>query len=302
MISVVASRFISRCAKKTNNFVKGLVTSSVKSNVQAGNIVPLACDTVMLPKNQLYKKLLDFGMSENKIKILLRCDDPKIVLEELKMFSGDKKAIDDYVKTKILDYKKACETFGRELNLGGTNQKHLAVFENDISIDIMDLSAKHRAMKMFSAGKLKVKQLPEEMVLSSDDIKVKQILDDKFKEIAGTNFEMFQYRGEKFSPNMPHLHTLKNLKQGDVFELPGYAWTTDSSAYAFGNYASASANNYIPVKYSILCPNGTKILTSRSRLGQEYVLPCDSKFKLIKKVVNKDGAIEIFCEHIPATI
>ena len=304
MVSKLVLKFVNNYAKKVNNITKGAMFDNIKHNIRPQNVVPLAQDTLMLPKNQLYKMLSDLGVSENKIKILSLCDDPSVILEELRTFNSNKNAINNYIKQRILEYTKLCDTFGRKLNLGGTNQKHLAIFKDDASIDIMDLSTKHRAMKMFSAGKLKVKQLPEEMILSPEDIKIKKIVDDKFKEISGTNFDMVQYRGERLGQHMPHLQTLKGLKQGDVFEAPGYAWTTNDRFYAFNNYADVGDSlGFTLVKYHILCPRGTKLLASRSRLGQEYVLPCDSKFKLIKKLVNKkDGSIEIFCEHLPVSI
>ena len=45
---------------------------------------------------------------------------------------------------------------------------------------------------------------------------------------------------ENLSENSPSFLKLKNLKEGEVFDIPGYAWTTDSSEYAFGTYANGS--------------------------------------------------------------
>ena len=119
---------------------------------------------------------------------------------------------------------------------------------------------------------------------------------------------MMQYRGEVVSGDEPYVKNLLSLKEGEVFEMPGYAWTTDSKKYAFGSYSGDNAVDMdwfelfdkYSLKYHILCPEGTKIMASRSRMGQEFVLPCDSQMKLVKKVIDKNGRfVEIFCEHIP---
>ncbi len=55
------------------------------------------------------------------------------------------------------------------------------------------------------------------------------------------------------------------------------------------------------IEHHILCPENTKIFASRSRLGQEFVMPCDSKMKLIKKVIDEENREMIFySEHIPS--
>lgn len=171
--------------------------------------------------------------------------------------------------------------------------------------DIMTITRKWRAEKNFKNGQLKCKELPEVVKMTEEDKISKAILDRGFSQIPRTKYDMMQYRGEIILASDPWSKKVSSLKEGEIFEIPGYAWTTDSQKYAFGSYSGDGVLNFktmnkMSIKYHILCPEGTRIMASRSRMGQEFVMPCDSRMRLVKKVVDKENnTIELFCEHIP---
>ena len=256
------------------------------------------------------KDLLKMGLNKADTEMLLRQSPNKNELLETIQCYDKVNARAQFLDIVRTEEAKQIELWGRPLNLG----KNALVNDKDaIYQDIMTITQKHRAEQNFKKGLYKCKELPEDLKMTPEDRAIKAIIDKGFDTIPGTQYDMLQYRGEVLTGSTPYLKKLLSLKKGDIFEMPGYVWTTDCKKYAFNNYAGGSTIDIdafkfldrYALKYNILCPQGTKIMASRSRLGQEFVLPCDSKVRLVKKVIdeNTDGrSIEIFCEHIPNNI
>ena len=278
-------------------------------NIKGLKYNPLNIDTIQISHlsrtdNSTIKPLIDMGIKENDAEILVKVCPSEELLETLKFYK-DSGSLNKLVPVMIEEYNRLCRPFGRNLNLGGYNKR--ISFPNELGdVDIMTLSRKHRTLTEFKNGELKCVQLPESAYFTAEEKVQKSLVDKAFKKIKGTDYDMFQYRGEVLSENSPYFQKLKGLKEGDIFDIPGYAWTTDSSRYAFGTYANGTKDmleffKKWNVKHHILCPEGTKIFASRSRLGQEFVMPCDSKMKLIKKEIDEaNREIILYSEHIPS--
>lgn len=271
---------------------------------------PMKVDTIQISHlsnidNSTIKAFLDLGIKKKDAEILTKTCPPEELLETLKIYKETCGSLDKVIPALIEEYNTLCRPFGRGLNLGGYNS-YIGYPKEFGNINIMTLTRKHRALKEFKNGELKCKQLPESVLLTEEEKVQKSLVDKAFKEVKGTEYDMFQYRGECLSEDSPSFLKLKNLKKGDVFDIPGYAWTTDSSEYAFETYAGGTKDmleffKKWNIKHHILCPEGTKIFASRSRLGQEFIMPCDSKMKLVKKVIDKENReIILYTEHIPS--
>lgn len=278
-------------------------------NIKELRYKPIKVDTIQISHlskvdNPNIKTLLDMGIKKSDAEILTKTCPPEELLETLKLYK-EAGALDEIIPVLIEEYNTLCRSFGRSLNLGGYN--NYIRFPKELKdINIMELTRKHRVLKEFKNGELKCKQLPESVRLTEEEKVQKSLIDKAFKEAKGTKYDTFQYRGENLSEDSPSFLKLKNLKEGEVFDIPGYAWTTDSSKYAFETYANGSKDmleffKKWNIEHHILCPENTKIFASRSRLGQEFVMPCDSKMKLIKKVIDEENREMIFySEHIPS--
>ncbi len=270
---------------------------------------PLNLDTIQISHssiidNPTIKTLIDMGIKKSDAEILVKACPSEELLETLKFYK-DGGTLNNLVPAMIEEYNTLCRPFGRSLNLGGYNRR--ISFPNQLGdVDIMTLTRKHRTLTQFKNGELKCVQLPESVQFTAEEKVQKSLVDKAFKEIKGTDYDMFQYRGEVLSEDFPYFQKLKGLKEGEIFDIPGYAWTTDSPRYAFGTYANGTKDmleffKKWNVKHHILCPEGTKIFASRSRLGQEFVMPCDSKMKLIKKEIDEaNREIILYSEHIPS--
>lgn len=278
-------------------------------NIKGLKYKPMELDTLQishLPKidNPTIKTLMDMGIKKSDAEILTKICPSEELLETLKLYK-EGGSLDKAIPALIEEYNALCRPFGRSLNFGGYNSR-IGYPKELGDIDIMTLTRKHRALKEFENGQLKCKQLPEGLLFTEEEKVQKSLVDNAFKKVKGTEYDMFQYRGECLSESFPYFQKLKNLKEGDIFDIPGYAWTTDSSKYAFGTYANGTKDmleffKKWNVKHHILCPESTKIFASRSRLGQEFVMPCDSKMKLIKKVIDEENReIILYSEHIPS--
>ena len=251
------------------------------------------------------RDLLRMGLNKTDADMLLRHASKEEIMELIRMYDkgGDRALFLDFVRA---EEQERIALWGRPLDF---RKKNKLVYDKDaVEQDIMLITRKHRLEQNFKKGCLKCKELPEELKMTPEDRTAKAIIDKGFNNISGTQYEMMQYRGEVISGNEPYLKNLLSLKEGESFEMPGYAWTTDNQNYAFQSYSgdNAASKDWFELfdkyslKYHILCPSGTKIMASRSRRGQEYIMPCDSKMKLVKKIVDESGRfVEIFCEHIP---
>lgn len=249
------------------------------------------------------RDLLQMGFTKSDAEILLRQPYSKNELMETVQIYDRADARAYFLDCIRGEAQEQIAVWGRPLDF---SKKNKLVWDNDaLNQDIMSITRKHRIEQNFKKGLLKCKELPEDVKMTPEDRATKTTLDKGFENIPGTQHEMMQYRGEVVLGSEPYVKNLLSLKKGEFFEMPGYAWTTDNMEYAFGNYADCDEDfmkllNRISIKYHILCPENTKIMASRSRMGQEFVLPCDSKMKLVKKVVDDNKRfIEIFCEHIP---
>lgn len=243
------------------------------------------------------------GLNKTDAEMLLRKNSKNEIIDALKFYdkSGNRSTFLDYVRDTE---KEEFSLWGRVLNFGKRNE---FVWDKDaLEQDIMSITRKYRTEQNFKKGLLHCKELPEALRMTPEDKAAKAIIDKGFAKLPRTKYEMMQYRGEVVAGYEPWTKKVLSLKKGDTFEMPGYCWTTDSQRYAFGSYSGDGNLDFLKemnrysIKYNILCPEGTQIMASRSRMGQEFVMPCDSKMKLVKKVVDEENrTIEIFCEHIP---
>ncbi len=281
--------------------------SRVLTNAGKLNPANLRLDTNCLEcmSNGTYD-LMQMGVSRSDARMLLRYGSKNEIIEGLKIYdqAGTRKQFLEALRAETsAELQAQRELWGRELNLG---KEKLVYNKEACEQDIMTITSKWRAEKNFKNGQLKCKELPEEVKMTAEDLAAKEIVDRGFAQLPRMKHDMMQYRGEVISASDPWAKKVSSLKEGEIFEMPGYAWTTDSKKYAFGNYSGDGALDFIKtmnrmsIKYHVLCPEGTKIMASRSRMGQEFVMPCDSKMRLVKKVVDKENnTIELFCEHIP---
>ena len=292
---LVTSSLIHAKPKMPINF-KGLKYNPL--NFSTGQISRLSC-----ADNPHIKTLIDMGIKKSDAEVLIKMSPLSELRETLRLYQQGGH-LNKVIPAMIEEYNSLCRTFGRKLDLGGLN-KYTAYPSELGDIDIMTLTMKHRALKAFNNGELKCKQLPKMAQFSEEEIVQKSLVDKAFRQLKGTDYDMFQYRGECISADLPYFKKLKNLKEGETFNIPGYAWTTDSSGYAFGTYGNGASDmleffNKWNIKHHILCPKETKIFASRSRLGQEFLMPCDSNMKLVKKIIDKEKKeMIIYSEHIP---
>ena len=273
-------------------------------NIKGLKYKPLNLDTIQISHlsridNPTIKTLIDMGIKKSDAEILVKACPSEELLETLKFYKQSG-SLDIALPAMIEDYNTLCRPYGRSLNFGGYNR--YIGYPNELAdVEIMTLTDKHRNLKRFKNGELK--GVPEQF--TAEEKVQKSLVDKAFKDIKGTDYDMFQYRGEVLSENLPYFQKLKGLKEGEIFEIPGYAWTTSSSGYAFKHYTQGLIEELKffkkwNVKHHILCPKGTKIFASRSRLGQEFIMPCDSKMKLVKRVIDEENReIILYSEHIP---
>ncbi len=280
------------------------IPKGVKLDPSTMRLNTTCMDCISSGKRDLFR----LGFNKADAEMLLRTDIPKDELLDTVRTWDNWGVRADLLADLRQEEQEFIDIFGCLVDSG---KKNKLVWDHDaLSQDVMTLTRKHRAEIKFKKGACVCEELPESLRMTPEDRASKAILDRGFDNVPGTEYAMMQYRGEVIPGTEPYVKEILAAKKGDVFEIPGYAWTTDSKKYAFGSYsgdgvASDSKDwfemlNKYSIKYHILCPPETKIMASRSRMGQEFVLPCDSKMRLLKKNVDESGRfIEIFCEHIP---
>lgn len=273
-------------------------------NIKGLKYNPLNLDTVQLTKNSTVEKLLNMGVNESDAKLLAKTMPEQELLKECNI-NKQYDCLDAFVEETLDRYNNLCAIYGRNLNFGKKNPLNYITTDDIGKFEVMDITKKHRAIRDFTRGHLK--SIPNDLVMTEQDKNIKSIIDRHFKDIKGTEFESLLYRGEVLERDLPYVQRLESIKEGDIFDIPGYAWVTDSEKYGFRAYAGTDVGtdfmkifNRMRIKHYILCPKNTKLKASRPREGQEFVMPCDSKMKLIKKEINEaNREIILYSEHIP---
>ena len=302
----VAFNFI---AEQGGKLVKSLLCTKPQkavTNIKGLVYKPLASDIVSLSvaKNPTLEKLLGMGINESNAKILVKTMPEKELLKNCELYKKYD-ALDGYVESALEDYNELCKIYGKSLDFGKTNSLNY-ITKGDIgNIELMKLTEKHRALRDFNERR--IENIPDNFVMTDQDKISKCIVDNHFKSIKGTEAESMLYRGEILKRDLPYVQNLENLKEGEIFEIPGYAWVTDSKKYAFRAYAGDDVDtdfmkifNKMSIKHIILSPKKTKLKASRPREGQEFVMCCDSKMRLVKRIINEEKReIIIYSEHVP---
>lgn len=274
-------------------------------NIKGLRYVPvLNKDTVQLTRNHTIEKLLGMGVKESDAKILAKTMPENELLEACNI-NKQYDCLNGFVEETLDKYNELCRIYGRSLDFSKKNPLNYITNDDIGKYSIMDITPKHRALR--SLSERGIENIPEDLVMTEKDKAAKSIIDKHFRDIKGTEFESLLYRGEVLERDLPYVQKLENIKEGDIFDIPGYAWVTDSEKYGFRAYAGTDVGtdfmrlfNKMRIKHYILCPPKTKLKASRPREGQEFVMSCDSKMRLVKKVIDEENReIILYSEHIP---